>query len=195
MTLFDIDEVKPASPPKYISSGADISPCGLYRYRLWREWRGTGSHENWRWYGFKDGAGAECGDPKTCLFVMLNPSTADGEKDDATIRRCVGFAKAWRYDRMEVVNLYAFRATKPRDMWAAGEARHAPRNQSVIRSSARDAGIIIAAWGTHGAEGDQGEIVRGWLHGYDIHHLGLSKDGHPKHPLYLPADAKPELLR
>lgn len=194
MTLFDVEEPKP-KVEKYTSKGADISPDGRYRYLLWREWRGTGSHENWTWHGFKDGRGAECGDPKTVLFVMLNPSTADGEQDDRTIGRCVGFAKAWKYDRMEVVNLYAYRATKPRDLWAAGEARHAPRNQSVIARAVRDAGIIIAAWGHHGAEGEQADIVRGWMGDPDIYHLGLTKDGHPKHPLYLPANTEPRLMR
>jgi hypothetical protein len=195
VTLFDLETPAPAKPPKYIDAGADISPCGRYRYRLWREWRGVASPENWEWFGFKDGRGVECGEPKSVLFVMLNPSTADGEKDDATIRRCVGFAKAWKYDRMEVVNLYAFRATKPRDLWAAGEAKHAPRNQEVIAKAARHAGIIIAAWGAHGAEGDQGGIVRGWMYDPDVYHLGLTKEGHPRHPLYLPGDAKPELMR
>lgn len=195
MSLFAAEEIAPAKPPKYIDAGADISPCGRYRYRLWREWRGTHEHKNWNWFGFKDGAGTECGEPKTCLFVMLNPSTADGEKDDATIRRCVGFAKTWKYERMEVVNLYAFRATKPRDLWAAGDARHAPRNQEVIASASRRAGIIIAAWGAHGTEGGQGETVRGWMYDPDVYHLGLTKDGNPKHPLYLPGDAKPVLLR
>jgi hypothetical protein len=180
---------------KYISKGAELSPCGRYRYLLWREWRGTHDPKNWTWYGFKDGAGADCGDPKTVLFVMLNPSTADGEKDDATIRRCVGFAKSWKYERVEVVNLYAFRATKPRDLWKAGDARHAPRNQSIIAGAARRAGIVIAAWGAHGAEGEQGEIVRGWMNDCDVYHLGLTKEGHPRHPLYLPSDATPKLLK
>lgn len=106
------------SADPYISKGAAISPCGRYRYLLWREWRGTHDRKNWRWQGFKDGAGADVGEPKSCLFVMLNPSTADGDRDDPTIRRCVAFAKAWKFERLEVVNLFAFRATNPRDLLA-----------------------------------------------------------------------------
>lgn len=177
----------------YISKGARISSCSKYRYLLWREWRGTHDPKNWHWLGFKDGAGAECGHPKTCLFVMLNPSTADGETDDATIRRCVGFAKMWNYERLEVVNLYAYRATKPKDLFAAGDDMHGPENQEVIERAARDAGIIICAWGAHG-DSWQAENVRGWMHMRRHHALGFTKDGHPRHPLYLPADAEPRLM-
>lgn len=179
---------------EYVGSGADISPCGKHRFLLWREWRGTHCHDNWRWLGAKDGAGAEMGEPKSALFVMLNPSTADGDKDDATIRRCVGFAKSWRYEKLVVVNLYSFRATKPRDLFAAGDAADHFRNQEVIANASLRAGIVIAAWGAHGAEGDRGEIVRGWMFDRPVHHLGLTKDGHPRHPLYVRADTKPELL-
>jgi hypothetical protein len=175
----------------YISKGSLISACGKYRYLLWREWRGTHDPKNWKWLGFKDGAGAEVGEPKTCLFVMLNPSTADGELDDATIRRCVGFAKAWKYERLEVVNLFAYRATKPKDLFAAGAEMHGLDNQEVIERAVRDAGIIICGWGAHGSWGEQDEIVRGWMLGKKHHALGFTKDGQPRHPLYLPADAKP----
>ncbi|WP_239508926.1 DUF1643 domain-containing protein, partial [Stenotrophomonas maltophilia] len=80
---------------------------------LEREWRGTASNKNWKWLGFNDGAGAPLGEPLSCMFVMLNPSTADADLDDPTIRRCVGFAKALKFDQLSVVNLFAYRATKP----------------------------------------------------------------------------------
>lgn len=174
----------------YIRSYADISPCGKYRYLLEREWRGTHDRKNWRWMGFKDGAGAEMGEPKSALFVMLNPSTADGEVDDPTIRRCVGFAKAWNYERLAVVNLYAYRATQPEDLFKAGEAMHGPRNQEVIEDAVRDAGIVICAWGAHATDW-QAETVRGWMHKKPHFALGFTKGGKPRHPLYLPADSKP----
>lgn len=177
----------------YISKGADISKCGKYRYLLWREWRGTHDPKHWEWMGFKDGAGHEMGEPRSVLFVMLNPSTADGDVDDATIRRCVGFAKAWNYERLEVVNLYAFRATKPKDLLAAGEDMYGPRNQEVIERVARHAGIIICAWGTHANE-YWAENVRGWMHLKRHHALGFTRSGQPRHPLYLPADARPVLM-
>jgi hypothetical protein len=179
----------------YVRSYADISPCGRYRYLLEREWRGTHDPKNWRWLGAKDGAGAEPGKPKAVMFVMLNPSTADGTSDDPTIRRCVGFAKSWRYEAISVVNLFAYRATKTKDLFSAGDTLvHGPRNQEVIERAARGAGVIIAAWGAHGGWGAQDEIVRGWLHRYPIYTLGLTKNGQPRHPLYVPGDTMPALM-
>lgn len=172
--------------------GATISPCGKYRYLLWREWRGIGSREHWRWYGAKDGDGEELGQPKACLFIMLNPSTADGEQDDPTIRRCVGFARAWKFDRLEVVNLFAYRATDPQ---ALLRLRHdedpvGVRNSNYVTAAAVDAGRIICAWGAHGRHLDQDETLLGWLPGdRPCHALGLTKEGAPRHPLYAPADA------
>ena len=83
---------------------AVFSGCGRYRYRLTRE----------------------LGGKLTLTVVMLNPSTADGSADDPTIRRCKGFAKDWGYGRLVIVNLYAFRATNPKDMWRLA---HADRNR------------------------------------------------------------------
>lgn len=178
----------------YLRSYADISPCGRYRYLLEREWRGTHDPAHWKWFGAKDGAGRELGEPLSVMFVMLNPSTADGTTDDPTIRRCVGFAKAWNYEAISVVNLFAYRATKPKDLFAAGHEAHGPRNQKVIECATARAGIIIAAWGVHGDYGEQDDTVRGWLDDRPIYALGLTKDGQPRHPLYLPASAKPILL-
>lgn len=185
-----------AKPEKYINAGARISGDGLYRYLLWREWRGTHDRKNWRWFGGKDGAGAELGEPLSCLFVMLNPSTADGEKDDATIRRCVGFAKAWKFERLEVVNLFAYRATKPKDVLARQNAREeiiGLHNSEVMDAAARDAGLIVCAWGANATAldptRDHVETVRGWLRDKQMHSLGFTKDGQPRHPLYAPSDS------
>lgn len=182
---------------KYIHSGARISACGAYRYALWREWRGTHDPKHWRWFGCKDGAGADLGEPLSCLFVMLNPSTADGEIDDPTIRRCVRFAMGWRYERLEVVNLFAYRATKPRDLLARQNAREEIigfHNSEVMDTAARDAGLIVCAWGANATAldptRDHVETVRGWLRDKPMHALGFTKEGQPRHPLYAPADAK-----
>lgn len=179
---------------KYIRSYADISPCGRYRYLLEREWRGTHNPKNWEWMGFKDGAGHEVGQPKSALFVMLNPSTADADVDDPTIRRCVGFAKAWNYEQLSVVNLYAYRATDPKELSRAGQDIHGPRNQEVIERAVRSAGIVICAWGSHANE-FHAETVRGWMHMKPHFALGLTKGGAPRHPLYLKSDAQPIRLR
>lgn len=179
----------------YVRSYADISPCGRYRYLLEREWRGTHDPKHWRWLGAKDGAGHELGEPLSVMFVMLNPSTADGNRDDATIRRCVGFAKAWQYEAISVVNLFAYRATRPKDLFAAGgDVIHGPRNQEMVARASCRAGLIIAAWGAHGAWGGQDETVRGWLGDRPLYSLGLTKDGHPRHPLRLPNTAKPKIM-
>lgn len=185
------------SGKQYVSAGAHISFCGLYRYGLWREWRGTHDPKNWRWLGAKDGAGREMGDPKSCLFVMLNPSTADGAGDDPTIRRCVGFAKGWNFERLEVVNLFAYRATKPRDLLARQNSREdiiGWQNSELVAEAARDAGLIVCAWGTNvdalDPTGDHVETVRGWLDPKPQFALGFTKDGHPRHPLYAPANAR-----
>lgn len=182
-----------ADPNKYVLKGARISKCGRYRYSLWREWRGTHDPEHWRWYGTKDGAGHEWGDPKSVLFVMLNPSTADGEADDPTIRKCAGFARRWRYERLEIVNLFAYRATKPRELFAADARREdiiGWENSSLVARAAREAGIIVCAWGAHAAGHDfHIETVRGWLiSSAPQYHLGLTAHGYPRHPLYVPYD-------
>jgi hypothetical protein len=178
--------------PKYVNSGAIISPCGKYRYRLWREWRDENSGKRWRWLGFKDGAGHEVGEPLTCLFVMLNPSTADGDVDDPTIRRCVAFTKAWGYDRMEVVNLFAYRATCPADMLALPESADPVgwQNQKHVTDASSDAGKIVCAWGAHGSHAAQDETVLGWLNHppRKLWCLGKTRAGHPKHPLYIRQD-------
>lgn len=181
-----------ARAPKYIEAGAEISADGRYRYLLWREWRGTHDRANWRWFGGTDGAGAELGDPKACLFIMLNPSTADGEVDDPTIRRCVGFAKAWKFERLEVVNLFAYRATKPRELFEVTPAEDDPvgwQNQEHVTQAAVDAGRIVCAWGAHGGYLGQDETLRGWLPDVPIWALGLTAAGKPRHPLYAPANS------
>ena len=146
---------------------AVISPCGNYRYLLQREWL--------------IGYGA-------ALFVMLNPSTADAAQDDPTIRRCVGFAKSWGCGMLEVVNLYAFRATKPVDMFAAIDPV-GPANDSHIAAAAHRAKIIVAAWGAS-AKADRASAVLRNLSDHAVHALGVTNNGSPRHPLYLRSDAR-----
>ncbi len=142
---------------------------------------------------FRPAPGAELGEPLSVLFVMLNPSTADGEADDPTIRKCVGFARRWNYERMEVVNLFAYRATSPRDLFAAkarGEDIIGWQNQECVQQMVADAGMIVCAWGAH-AVGHEYHVeeVRGWLIHYGETpqmHLGLTREGCPRHPLYVP---------
>lgn len=180
----------------YTGKSARFSSDGRYRYRLTREWRFPHDPKHWRWWSIKDGAGNKMGEPKSCLFVMLNPSTADGNKDDPTINRCVSFAKSMRYERLEVVNLFAFRTPSPKVLLSVPEADDPVgwQNQEIVELAAEDAGIIICAWGAHGAHMGQDDTMLGWLSGHEkkLHHLGqLTKHGMPRHPLYLGAWSRP----
>jgi hypothetical protein len=145
---------------------ASFSPCRAYRYALWRRW-GNGPY---------------------CMFIGLNPSTADETNDDPTIRRCIGFARAWGYEALCMTNLFAFRATDPKVMKAAAEPV-GRENDITLETLGRGAGVVIAAWGAHGVHRRRDQSVRLFVPG--LHYLRLTKDGHPGHPLYLPANLTP----
>jgi hypothetical protein len=152
---------------------ADISPDGLYRYSLTRIWGGPGNHKFLPW-------------------IMLNPSTADHSIDDPTIRRCIGFARAFGYSGIRVYNLYAFRATNPADLLTAADPV-GPRNDAVLRDvliNAHRIGVpVIAAWGVN-AKPDRVAKIAGYSYADQLHCLGVTKAGQPKHPLYLPKTAE-----
>ena len=148
---------------------AIISDCDRYRYRLTRSW-GEGSR---------------------CVFIMLNPSTADGEQDDNTIRRCISFAKREGSGSLVVVNLMAFRSTDP-DLLPAGDEAFGPENALHLqREIAACDGPIIAAWGSHKAADRYVPVVREILagSGREIRCLKLSTRGRPYHPLYVKGDS------
>ena len=154
-----------------MEKSATFSPCRKYRYTLWRNWGGL----------FTSGY---------AMFIGLNPSTADETLDDPTVRRCINYSKNWGYAGLCMTNLFAFRATSPKEMKAQVDPV-GPDNDQYLLDMAECAGIIIAAWGINGCHnGRDKEVVR--MIG-NLHHLGLSKDGHPRHPLYLKNDLKPVL--
>lgn len=185
--------------------GAVISPCGRYRYALYRNLK---THPKWKdkptggtrylggsvhpypiWY------------PRPCLFIMLNPSTADGKLDDPTIRRCLGFAHRLQCDELFVANLFAWRATDPRELRKNGVGDGdiiGPENMDWIKSLVEVAwrrddnrGHVIAAWGPNGFYMQQDRTVMGWIDseiarvGEHVECLGTSKGGFPRHPLML----------
>ena len=134
-----------------------------------------------------------------CLFVMLNPSTADAESNDPTIRRCMGYAARWGYGDLEVVNLFGLRATNPREL-----LRHrdpiGERNDEYILEGVEGAmetgGIVVCAWGARGGYLGRDAAVLLLIRstGGVPYCLGLTRDGHPRHPLYMPARAQPRQL-
>ena len=152
--------------------GAVFDASGVYRYGLWREW---------------DAA------RPAVAFVMLNPSTADGERNDPTIRRCLGFARSWGFGRLEVVNLFALRATNPAQL-----AQHpepiGPENDDHIRAAISTATTVVAAWGTHGELGGRDTAVSRLLPSSACD-LGRTRAGHPRHPLYVRADVRLQAAR
>jgi hypothetical protein len=146
---------------------AAFSRCGSYRYALWREWDET---------------------RPTVLFVALNPSTADHERDDPTIRRCIRFARDWEFGALVVANLFAFRTPFPKLLRAARDPV-GPRNDRWINRLADDAGLVVAAWGAHGDYLARASRVAERIG--DCHALGLTASGAPRHPLYVRADVRP----
>ena len=153
-------------PEPTYHKAAEISDCGNYRYRLERRWSAR----------------------PLLSYIMLNPSTADGNADDPTIRRCMGFARREGAGGIVVGNLYAFRATNPRVLLLASDPV-GPENLQAIRRIAADAmqtGMpIVAAWGAgmNGAAVWVMNVIRD--SGATVKCLGVTADGSPRHPLYV----------
>jgi hypothetical protein len=137
---------------------------GNYRYLLGREWNVN---------------------KPQITFVMLNPSTADAYQDDSTLRKCINFAQSWGYGSLEVVNLFAYRATKPRDMRQVADPVGS-KNNYYLQLATKRAALIIVAWGANGSFQNRNEEVVNLISGQQpLYCLGLTKHGHPRHPLYI----------
>ena len=141
---------------------------GEYRYELTRYWSG-GTH------------------PNLVTVMMLNPSIADSMQDDPTLRRCINFAKRDGYDGLLIVNLFALRSTDPNQLQRHTDAI-GPRNDDHILRAARNTDRIVAAWGAHKFAEDRARQVVQKLSdiGVRLECWGTTKDGHPRHPLYVP---------
>lgn len=153
------------------ASVALYSDCEGYRYALTRVWAPG----------------------ETALFVMLNPSTATEVQNDPTVERCERRSRALGFGGFRVTNIFAWRDTDPRKMRAA-VAPVGPENDTAILDGAAWASRIICAWGTHGTHLGRGREVEALLRAttLPLHHLGLTKEGHPKHPLYIAYTQQPE---
>lgn len=156
---------------EYKDKSAVISEDGVMRYNLIREWDG---------------------DKPNLLFVLLNPSTADAKQDDPTIRRCVGFAQRLGFGTMIVVNLFAYRCSKPKHLLNTHNIIGRDNDRYIINAAKR-VSMIIVAWGCHKAvlRGDRSQKVLNILPKDKTFCLGKTKDGYPKHPLYVPYESKP----
>lgn len=169
---FEMESISPMDGATYFTgafcgllSGAVLSDCKKYRYKLWRIW----DHRK----------------PKV-LFVMLNPSKADAETNDNTIRRCIGFAKAWGYGGFYVGNLFAYRSTDPDALYFNrnhGEDIIGPENDKCIDEMASLCEKIVFAWGNDG--GLMGRCIDLAAKFPAAYCLGQTKIGHPAHPLFL----------
>lgn len=129
------------------------------------------------------------------MVIGLNPSTADETKDDPTIRRCIDFAKRWGYGALCMTNLFAWRDTKPENMRLAADPVGV-MNDSHLALTSDGAGIVLAAWGKHGAfkkRDDRVLRIMRELH-RPVYCLRRNQDGSPQHPLYVPAETKPILF-
>ncbi len=156
---------------------ANISPDGAYRYTLARSWISEAIPGN---SGF-------------VTFILLNPSIANGEVDDPTVRRCISFAKRWKMDGLLMVNLFGLRATNPRALLAVLDPV-GPDNDENILVGCRGSKLIIVGWGVQ--DGDLSRLIdrrvneiRLKLDGHKLFALGVTRSGAPRHPLYVPSHA------
>ncbi|MGG6296134.1 DUF1643 domain-containing protein [Leptolyngbya sp. AN02str] len=147
-------------------SNAVFDATGTYRYTLWREW--------------------DAALPRLA-FVMLNPSTATAIANDPTIRRCIGFAQAWGFGAVEVVNLFAYRSTHPQQLRLAADPV-GTENDWYVQQAAEKAEIVVLAWGNWGYLQARDRTMYQLLASYNPQCLGLTKTGQPRHPLYLRRD-------
>lgn len=153
------------------AAGATFSPCRRWRYLLWRRW--------------------DAGKP-AANFLMLNPSTADEVQLDPSCTRARNYAGRWGYGALVVTNVFAWRATDPEAMKTVSDPVGRGNDAAILRS-ARKAGIVVCAWGNHGAHRSRSATVVRMLRaaGVALHVLRLNASGEPAHPLYLPGNLRP----
>ena len=147
---------------------AEFSSCGSYRYSLSRVWDES---------------------LPAVLFIMLNPSSADGTKDDPSIRRCISYAKDWGFGSLFVGNLFALKSTKPTGLLESTNPE-GPENLKYLLKLSSHCKMIVCAWG-NGPTLKKLSANSPKNLNRKLHCLKLSLDGIPCHPLYLPKDLKP----
>jgi hypothetical protein len=150
--------------------GAWLDPGRRYRYLLWRAWGDAG---------------------RFALFILLNPSTAEQDTNDPTVERCERRARALGFDGLLVANLFALRSTHPCSL-RLEPAPMGPRNGAAIALAQQLAAQTICGWGAHGCCRRRGQALCERLR-RPIYHLGLTRDGQPRHPLYVPYSVQPRI--
>jgi hypothetical protein len=154
----------------FSDTGAIFSLCERYRYTLWRRWDTS---------------------RPTINFCMLNPSTATATVSDPTVTRTLQYSRRWGYGQTIVTNMYAYRSTDPAALRTLADPI-GPDNDRYILESARAAQMAILACGVHvDVVSGRFQQVLDVLHGIEVWCLGVTKDGYPKHPLYLSRDLQP----
>lgn len=149
--------------------GAIFDASGMYRYSLWRAWYI---------------------DHPRVGFIMLNPSTADERRNDPTIQRCIEFARAWQFGSVEVVNLFAYRTTDARELIRVEEPV-GEENDRFIDKAIEGCSTIVVSWGTKGRLlGRDRQVLQLLVGKQNVYCLGVTKDGHPRHPLYVRGDTR-----
>jgi hypothetical protein len=153
-----------------MKSSAEFSPCRKYRFTLWRTWDETKPY---------------------AMFIGLNPSTADETQNDPTVTRCINYAKSWGYGGLCMTNIFAYRATQPEDMMSEKKPI-GDENDASILNSAKEAGVVVAAWGNDGSYMGRSKQVKKLVQ--NLHCINMNASGEPTHPLYQKADLKPILM-
>ncbi len=151
-----------------IKKSAVFSPCRKYRYSLTRAWKLS---------------------QKPALFIGLNPSTADENNDDPTIRRCMHYAYEWGFGGLIMLNLFAFRATLPSDLRKSKFPVGQENNQFIVDSQ-NEAGIVLVAWGNNGNLLNRDQAVLQLISNPMC--LNINNSGQPAHPLYQRKDISPK---
>ena len=151
-----------------------FSPCRTWRYTLRHTWMDVFDTEE-----------------RAIVWIGLNPSTADENQLDPTLRRIRGYSKAWGYNTFYMLNIFAFRATDPRNMRQATDPI-GPENDRWILETAQSTTRIMCAWGRNGTYLNRQHAVVALLKDSGLYYLEKTKDGIPKHPLYLKASLQPK---
>lgn len=148
---------------------AIFSECGRYRYALSHCWDAS---------------------LEPCMFLMLNPSTADALVDDPTIRRCGNFARSWGMGGMFIGNVFAWRSSNPAELYRAIDPV-GPGNLPALRWMAAASRFVVAAWGAWpDAEPEASHALSALPVDVEVKAFARTASGAPRHPLYLRRDAE-----